>query len=136
MAELKTKATENSVQDYLMQITNEVTRKDCQQICNLMEEISKSKGKMWGSAIIGFGDYKYSYSTGRTGDWFMMGFSPRKANISLYIMGCDGNVKEEILSRLGKHKGGKGCVYIKTLADINIEVLKEMCEISYQNLKK
>ena len=119
MAELKTKATENSVQDYLMQITNEVTRKDCQQICKIMEEISKSKGKMWG----------------RTGDWFMMGFSPRKANTSLYIMGCDGNVKKEILSRLGKHKVGKGCVYIKTLADINIEVLKEMCEISYQNLK-
>lgn len=136
MAELKTKVTENSVQDYLMQITNEVTRKDCQLICNLMEEISKSKGKMWGDSIIGFGDYQYSYSTGRTGDWFMMGFSPRKANISLYIMGCDGQVKEEVLSRLGKHKGGKGCVYIKTLADINFDVLKEMCEISYQNLKK
>jgi hypothetical protein len=135
MAELKTKATENSVQDYLMQITNEATQKDCQQICSLMEEVSKSKGKMWGTAIIGFGDYTYSYSTGRTGKWFMMGFAPRKANISLYIMGCDGQVKEEILSRLGKHKAGKGCIYINKLSDIDFEVLKEMCEISYHNLK-
>lgn len=134
MAELKTKATENSVQDYLLQILNETTRKDCQKICELMEVVSKSKGIMWGDAIVGFGNYKYSYSSGRTGDWFMMGFSPRKADISLYIMGCDGSVREEILSRLGKHKTGKSCVYIKTLSAINFEVLKEMCEISYQNL--
>lgn len=102
----------------------------------MMEEVTNAKAKMWGNAIVGVGDYTYSYSTGRTGDWFMMGFSPRKANISLYIMGCDGNKKEEVLARLGKHKSGKGCVYIKTLADINFNVLKEMCEISYQNLKK
>ena len=68
---------------------------------------------MWGTAIIGFGDYKYSYSTGRNGNWFRMGISPRKANISIYIMGCNGEQKEELLSRFGKHKAGKGCVYIK-----------------------
>ncbi|TKC08275.1 DUF1801 domain-containing protein [Pedobacter polaris] len=134
MAELKTKVTEQSVTDYLNQITDETTRKDCFAICELMEETTKAKGKMWGTAIIGFGDYKYSYSTGKTGDWFMMGFSPRKANISLYIMGCDGNKKEELLSRFGKHKAGKGCVYIKTLTDINFDVLKEMCTVSYQKL--
>lgn len=136
MAELKTKATQDSVQDYLMQINNEATRKDCLEICNLMESVTKSKGKIWGSAIVGFGDYKYSYSTGKSNDWFMMGFSPRKSNITLYIMGFEGDIKEEILSRLGKHKRGKGCIYIKTLADINFEVLKEMCEVSYQNLSK
>lgn len=135
MTALKTKVTENSFEDFLMQITNETTRKDCQQICEIMELVTKSKGKIWGSSIMGFGDYKYSYATGKSNDWFMMGFSPRKANISLYIMGFDGPVKEEILSRLGKHKVSKSCIYIKALSDINFEVLKEMCEISYQNLK-
>lgn len=135
MAELKTKVTEQSVQDYLQQIPDVTTRADCLTICNLMEEITHAKAKMWGSAIVGVGHYTYSYSTGKTGDWFMMGFSPRKANISLYIMGCSGDQKEEILSRLGKHKRAKGCVYIKKLADINFDVLKEMCELSYNNLK-
>lgn len=136
MAELKTKVTQQSVKEYLEQISDETTRKDCLIICNLMEEVTAAKAKMWGNAIVGVGDYTYSYSTGRTGDWFMMGFSPRKANISLYLMGCDGDKKEEALARLGKHKRGKGCVYIKTLSDINFSVLKEMCELSFQNLKK
>jgi hypothetical protein len=136
MAELKTKVTEQAVHDYLMQIDNEITRNDCFVICNLMEQVSQSKGKMWGTAILGFGDYTYSYSTGKTGDWFMMRFAPRKTNISLYILGCDGDKKQEFLSRLGKHKCGKGCVYIHKLTDINLDVLKEMCEYSYQKLKK
>jgi hypothetical protein len=136
MAELKTKATTQSVADYLMQITDEKVRTDCETICKLTEEVAKTKAKMWGNAIIGVGDYKYFYKSGRSGDWFMMGFSPRKANISLYIMGCDGKDKEELLSRLGKHTAGKGCVYIKTLSAINMGVLKEMCELSYRNLKK
>ncbi len=135
MAELKTQATANSVTDFLLQIANEATLKDCQDICKLMQDISKAQAKMWGASIIGFGEYKYTYSTGRTGEWFIMGFSPRKANISIYLMGCNGNQKDELLDRLGKHTKGKGCIYIKSLADINIEVLKEMFEISYQNLK-
>ncbi|MFD0941876.1 DUF1801 domain-containing protein [Pedobacter boryungensis] len=136
MAELKTKVTEQPVQDYLMQISDEVIRKDCQTICQIMEDITKAKAKMWGTAIIGVGDYTYSYSTGRTGDWFMMGFAPRKTNISLYILGCGAEERTDILSRLGKHKTGKGCIYIKKLKDINVDVLTEMCEISYRNLKK
>jgi hypothetical protein len=136
MAELKTKPTTQSVEEYLMQITDETTRKDCQTICSLMENVTKEKAKMWGSAIIGTGDYKYLYESGKTLDWFMMGFSPRKANISLYIMGCTGKEKEELLSRLGKHTKAKSCVYVKKLSDINLDVLKEMCEVAYQNLKK
>lgn len=135
MAELKTKVNQQSVQDYLQTITDETKRNDCQAIGELMQSITNVKPKMWGDAIVGFGEYEYSYSTGKTGKWFMMGFAPRKANISLYIMGCDGAKKEELLSHLGKHKGGKGCVYINKLADINFDVLKEMCEVSYQNLK-
>lgn len=135
MAELKTKVNEQNVHDYLQTVTDETKRKDCQTISKLMQEITNVNPKMWGDAIVGFGEYEYSYSTGRTGTWFMMGFAPRKANISLYIMGCSGEKKEELLSRLGKHKSGKGCVYINKLADINFDVLKEMCVVSYQSLK-
>lgn len=135
MAELKTKLTDQSVREYLNQIPSETTREDCLKICELMEEITNAPAKMWGSAIVGVGDYRYTYSTGRSGDWFMMGFSPRKANISLYILGCNETERESILSRLGKHKSGKGCIYINKLADIDFNVLREMCEISYRNLK-
>jgi hypothetical protein len=135
MAELKTKATAQSVREFLNQIPNETTRKDCLKICDLMEEVAQAPAKMWGSAIVGVGDQNIKYETGRTLDWFMMGFSPRKANISLYILGCNATERESILSRLGKHTTGKGCVYVKTLSDINVDVLKEMCEISYKNLK-
>ncbi len=135
MAELKTKLTEQPVAEYLSQIADETMRNDCFKICQMMEEIGKSPARMWGTSIVGIGNYTYSYKSGKTGEWFMMGFSPRKQNISLYIMGCDGENKQELLSRFGKHTAGKGCVYIKTIADINVDVLKEMCEVSYQKLK-
>jgi hypothetical protein len=136
MAELKTKLTDQSVSAYLDQIADETIRKDCIKICQIMEDVTKSGAKMWRSAIVGVGDYLYKYENGRTNNWFMMGFSPRKQNISLYILGCDAENKAAILSRFGKHKTGKGCIYVKTLADINLEVLRELCELSYQNLKK
>jgi hypothetical protein len=136
MAELKTKITAESVSSFLAKISDETLRKDCECLVELMETTTDSKAKMWGSAIVGTGDYRYQYASGRGGDWFMMGFSPRKANISLYIMGCDPDEKREALTRLGKHKTGKGCIYVKKLSDINIDVLKELCEASYQKLKK
>jgi len=136
MAELKTKATNYPVANYLLQIPDQTTCEACLTICKIMEEVTQSTAKMWGNAIIGVGDYQYQYANGKSNDWFMMGFSPRKANISLYILGCEGTEKHEILTRLGKHKTGKGCVYIKSLTDINVDVLREMCEISYRNLKK
>jgi hypothetical protein len=136
MAELKTKSTSQSVASYLDQITDETTRKDCLAICKLMEEITKSPANMWGPSIVGVGNYNYKYESGRTLDWFIMGFSPRKANISLYILGCEAKEREQILPRLGKHKTGKGCIYVKTLSDINMDVLRELCEVSYRNLRK
>lgn len=135
MAELKTKLTDQSVSDYLNLISDETTRKDCFEICKIMEEVTQSPAKMWGTAIVGVGDYRYTYKTGKSGDWFMMGFSPRKQNISLYILGCNAESKQQLLSRFGKHKTGKGCIYVKTLSDINVGVLKELCELSYKNLK-
>jgi len=136
MAELKTKATTQSVTEFINQIEDEVTRNDCFALSQLMEEVTNATAKMWGAAIVGVGDYVYRYDNGRTNDWFMMGFSPRKGKISLYILGCDLNENQEILSKLGKHKTGKGCIYIKTLTDINMPVLKELCETACQNLKQ
>lgn len=136
MAELKTKATSESVSAFINKIPEEQLRKDCEYLVELMEATTHAPAKMWGHAIVGFGDYRYYYSTGRAGDWFMMGFSPRKTNISLYILGCEAAEKESILSRFGKHKSGKGCIYVKKLSDINLDVLKELCEASYQRLKK
>lgn len=133
MAELKTQQTNQPVADFLNSIEDEITRKDCFEICKIMEEVTKSPAKMWGTSIIGTGYKLVTYSNGKTLDWFNMGFSPRKANISLYILGCNGEKKAELLSRLGKHKTGKGCIYVKTLSDINLDVLKEMCEVSHQN---
>lgn len=135
MGELKTKATEQKVTDFLMQIEDEDIRKDCLIITQLMEQVTKATAKMWGTAIIGVGDYKYQYQSGRSNDWFVMGFSPRKQNISLYILGCDLSENREILNRFGKHKTGKGCIYIKKLSDINIDVLRELCENAYNNSK-
>lgn len=136
MAELKTKLTDASVTNFLENIADENKCRDCKEICKMMEELIGQPAKMWGTAIVGIGDYRYSYSTGQGGDWFLLGFSPRKANISLYIMGCDLSKEkyQEILSRLGKHKTGKSCIYINRLTDINKDVLKELCETSVKNL--
>ena len=135
MAELKTQRTTQAVQDYLAQIPDETRRKDCMAICQLMEEVVGQKAAMWGPAIIGVGDYLYKYDNSRTNDWFMMGFSPRKQNISLYILGCGAETRSELLAKFGKHKMAKSCIYVNKLSDINIEVLKALCEESYNNLK-
>lgn len=136
MAELKTKATAQSVTDFINQLEDEVTRKDCFALTQLMEQVTNASAKMWGAAIVGVGDYVYRYDNGRTNDWFMMGFSPRKGKISLYILGFKLDENQEILAKLGKYKTGKGCIYIKTIADINMQVLKEICEAGRQNLKQ
>jgi len=98
-----------------------------------MKAITGEEPKMWGASIIGFGDLHYKYASGREGDTFKCGFSPRKTKISLYLMGCDINQANEILSRLGKHKTGKGCLYINKLDDVNREVLRELIKVSYEN---
>ncbi|PKL82580.1 MAG: hypothetical protein CVV24_09395 [Ignavibacteriae bacterium HGW-Ignavibacteriae-3] len=125
MAEIKTKATSGSATAFLNKIKDPGTKKDCFNILEMMEAASKSKPVMWGSSIIGFGNYHYVYASGREGDWFNIGFSPRKQNITLYLMGGLENLKDE-LEKFGKHKTGKGCIYIKSLDDIRIPVLKKM----------
>ena len=125
MAELKTKKTELSVEAFLKKIPEAQKRKDAFIISELMEKATKVKGKMWGSAIIGFGDRHLKYDSGRELDWFVMGFSPRKQNLTLYIFGTV-EKQQALLKKLGKHKTGKGCLYINKLEEVDMAVLKEI----------
>lgn len=135
MAELKTKKNDASVEDFLAGITPEKKRKDALAICELMRKVTKSEPKMWGTSIVGFGSYHYKYESGREGDWFLTGFSPRKQNLTLYIM--PGFAKyDALLSKLGKHKTGKSCLYINSLDDIDLPTLRELVQQSVTAMKK
>ena len=133
MAELKTKLTDASVADYLNAIENGQVRQDCWAIVELMQAATKAEPKMWGSSIIGFGTYHYVYTSGREGDWMLTAFSPRKQNITLYIMGGFDEY-DQLIDSLGKCTRGKGCIYIKRLADIDIRTLKELIQESVNRL--
>ncbi len=135
MAELKTKLNDASVEEFLNKIEDEKRRKDCFTVLKLMQKITKAKPKMWGTGIVGFGDYRYKYASGREGDWFLTGFSPRKQNLTLYIISGFSKY-DELMSKLGKHKTGKSCLYINRLEDINQEVLKELIEKSVEFVSK
>lgn len=125
MAELKTKKTELSVDAFLNTVADEQKRKDAFALLALMEKATKSKAKMWGGAIIGFGEQVLKYESGRELDWFIMGFSPRKQNFALYISNAVSK-NEVLLKKLGKHKTGKGCLYINKLEEVDLSVLKEI----------
>jgi len=125
LAEIKTKETNESVDKFLNKVENEQKRKDSFTILKLMEKVTKEKPKMWGASIIGFGNLIYkSPSTDREVEWFKLGFSPRKANITLYLM--DMKSQAEALKKLGKHKIGGGCLYINKLEDVDMKVLEGM----------
>lgn len=123
MAENKTKATDNSVDEYIAAIEDETRRKDCTTLIKLMSKATKQPAVMWGSSIVGFGSYHYRYESGREGDSCLLGFSSRKGDISLYGLKAAAN-HEELLSSLGKTKSGKGCLYIRKLSDVDIKVLE------------
>ena len=130
VAEIKTKETEESVDAFLNSIPDEQKRKDSFVLVKMMEKATREKAKMWGSSIVGFGNLRYkSPATGREVDWMKIGFSPRKANLSLYLM-LDINAHKDFLKRLGKHKTGKGCLYINKLEDVDEKVLEEMIKAS------
>lgn len=133
-AELKTKLNEASVEHFIDEIESETVRVDCRKIIKLMSNATNSKPKMWGTNIIGFGYRLLKYDSGRELDWMQIGFSPRKQNITLYLnLGMGWN--ETLLSKLGKHKTGKGCLYLKSLKDIDLEVLAELIQNSADNAK-
>ncbi len=130
LAEIKTKPTSVSVEDFINNVKDEQKRRDCFVILEMMKKATGEEPKIWGSSIIGFGNKRYkSPATDREVEWFRIGFSPRKANLSLYI---SMNIKEHssALKKLGKHKTGVGCLYINKLDDIDIKVLKRMIDAS------
>ena len=135
-AEIKTKKTRDSVPAFLAQLGDEEARKDCRTLVGLMEEATGAKARMWGTSIVGFGDLLYrSPATGREVDWFRMGFAARKAALTLYLVG-DIHKHGDLLKKLGKHKTGKGCLYIKRLADVDGAVLRKLIRVSAAEARK
>jgi hypothetical protein len=131
MADQKTKPTNVSVEALLKKVADPQQREDARVILNLMKEISGLEPRMWGPSIIGFGEFHYQYDSGHEGDCCRIGFSPRKGQMSLYFM--PGLEKfESFLKKLGKHKTGKACLYIKRLSDVDIAVLRDMIEVGFE----
>ncbi|MGB5344747.1 MAG: DUF1801 domain-containing protein [Woeseia sp.] len=134
LAELKTRQTKASVAEFLAAIADPQLRADARKIAALMRAATGSRARMWGTSIVGFGSYHYKYASGREGDWPLLGFSPRKQNLSVYIMaGFSGSQK--LLAKLGKHKTGKSCLYIRRLDDIDMAVLRELIDASVRYMR-
>lgn len=135
MAEPKTKPTDRDVEDFLNSVEDEKKRQDSFTILRLMEEATGEEPQMWGDSIIGFGLYKYKYASGREGEWFLTGFSPRVQNLTLYIMsGFD--QYDVLLDQLGKYKTGKSCLYINKIEDVDLQTLKDLVEQSVEHMAK
>jgi hypothetical protein len=135
VAELKTKKNAASVEDFLARISPEKKRQDAIALCELIQKATKTKPKMWGASMVGFGEYHYQYASGHEGDTFLVGFSPRKQNLTVYIMpGFDRYA--DLLSQLGKHKTGKSCLYINTLDDIDVPTLRKLIQSAFAEMKK
>ena len=134
-AEVKTKVNDASVTDFLNSVTDEQKRKDSFEILKMMKQITKEEPKMWGASIVGFGSYHYKGASGREGDWMLTGFSPRKQNLTLYLMGGFDEQKD-LLKKLGKYKTSVGCLYVKKLDDVDKKVLKELVAGSVKRMKQ
>jgi len=135
-AELKTKVSDASVTDFLNSVAEEQKRKDSFEILKIMKQITKEEPKLWGPSIVGFGSYHYKYESGREGDSPMMGFSPRKQNLTLYIITPGFEDYQGHLNRLGKYSTGKSCLYIKRLSDIDVDVLKELISDALKAIRR
>jgi hypothetical protein len=134
MEKLKTQKTKASVSAFLKGIADDVRRKDCQTLVRIMKAAVGTAPKMWGTSIVGFGHYHYKYASGRENDWFLAGFSPRKQDLTIYLMsGIDRH--NALLTRLGKFKTAKSCLYIRRLADVDMAVLEELIAESVKHMK-
>ncbi|OFW37449.1 MAG: hypothetical protein A3J29_21055 [Acidobacteria bacterium RIFCSPLOWO2_12_FULL_67_14b] len=135
MAELKTQKTAASVSSFLNAIKDDQVRKDCKTIAGIMQKATKARPAMWGSSIVGFGTLNYTYASGREVEWMMTGFSPRKQNITLYIMaGFD--KYDDLMAKLGTYSCGKSCLYIKRLSDVHVPTLTKLVESSVKHMRK
>ena len=135
MVEPKTTLNNASVNRFLNSIKDDRVREDCWTIVDIMQKATKAKPKMWGASIVGFGSYRCTYANGREADWMMTAFSPRKQNITLYLMGGFAR-RDELMAALGKHSCGKSCVYIKRLSDVHLPTLKKLVRASVQHVTK
>ena len=136
MSDLKTRPTASSVDAFIDTLDDDHKRADCRNLARMMAEITGASGVMWGSSIVGFGSYHYRYASGREGDFFETGFSPRKRALTLYVM-AGFSAYGDLLARLGKYSVGKSCLYVKRLADVDLDVLREMLtqSVSYIRAK-
>ena len=134
MAELKTKPTKQSVKEFINQIPDEQRRADCFAVAKIMEEITGNKPKMWGPSIVGFGTYHYKYASGREGDWPVAAFSPRKKDLTIYLM-MGFEKYADLMKQLGKHSTTKSCLYIRRLSDIHVPTLKKLIKVSVKHLQ-
>ncbi len=134
MAELKTKATDASIDEYIASRANEEQKADCKSLMAMLKRVTKEKPQMWGPSIVGYGVYRYTYESGRTGEMCRTGFAIRGKELVVYLVGADGG-QEELLQQLGKHKMGKSCLYIKRLADVDMKVLEQLVVGSLTQLK-
>jgi len=135
MAELKTKATTQSVSAFLNSIEDRKKRADCRVIAKMMRDATGKRARMWGTSIVGFGSYGYKYASGHEGSWALVGFSPRSQNLTIYIMPGFSNF-DKLMSQLGKYKTGKSCLYIKSLEDVDQNKLKSLIEGSVKTMKR
>ncbi len=134
-ADLKTKPTKMSVTAFINTVENETRKKDAKTLLAMMKKVTGEKAKMWGPSIIGFGEYHYKYESGREGDMLAVGFSPRKANMVLYVLGSLGD-EEPLLKKLGPYKNGKSCLYVNSLDKVDIGVLEKIVAKSYKTTKR
>jgi len=136
-AELKTKKRKASVTKFLNAIKDEEKRKDSKEINRIIQEVTGEKPVMWGTSIVGYGTYHFKYASGREGDWMITGFSPRKDSLTIYIMpGYQFPKYKDLFKKLGPHKLGKSCLYIKRLSDIHVPTLKKIIKADYSDMKK
>lgn len=135
MAENKTQATKASVAGFLDKIEGEERRADGRALLELMQKITGKPAVMWGPGIVGFDQYHYKYESGREGDWAVAGFSPRKGDISIYLT-AEGQHQQELLAKLGRHKMGKACLYVRKLADVDLAVLEQLIRDSVAEVKR
>lgn len=135
MAELKTKPTDRSVAAFLEGLADESRRKDCREILRIMKRVTGKQPRMWGPSIVGFGSHHYRYESGREGDWFLTGFSPRKRDLTLYVM-AGFKRHDALMAKLGKYKTGKACLYLGKLEDVDTKVLEELVSASVEHIRK
>ena len=135
MAEMKTKPSSDSVEQFLAGVADPARRDDCRVLLGLMRRITGEEARMWGPSIVGFGRYHYKYDSGREGDWFLTGFSPRKSDLTVYI--TPGLHRyPDLLKRLGKHKNGKSCLYLKRLAEVDLGILERLVAASIRDIRE